>query len=52
MDYNSPYLHPDKEALSREELEALQLQRLQATVKHCMNSPFYKQRFEQIGLKP
>ncbi|MBO4444369.1 MAG: phenylacetate--CoA ligase [Bacteroidaceae bacterium] len=52
MDYKSPYLHPDKEALSREELEALQLQRLQATVKHCMNSPFYKQRFEQIGLKP
>ena len=52
MDYKSPYLHPDKEALSREELEALQLQRLQATVKHCMNSPFYKKRFEQIGLKP
>ena len=38
--------------MSRAEIEALQLERLQATVKHCMNSPFYKARFESIGLKP
>ena len=38
--------------MSREEIEALQLERLQATVKHCMNSPFYKKRFDEIGLKP
>jgi phenylacetate-CoA ligase len=52
MDYKSEYLHPQFEALSREELEKLQIERLQATVRHCMNSPFYKQRFEECGLKP
>ena len=52
MDDKSPYLHPQYETLSREEIEKLQLERLQATVKHCMNSSFYKQRFEEIGLKP
>ena len=52
MDDKSPYLHPQYETLSREELNKLQLERLQATVKHCMNSPFYKQRFEEAGLKP
>lgn len=46
------YLHPDKELMSRSEIEALQLERLQKTVRHCMNSPFYKQRFESIGLTP
>lgn len=38
--------------MTREQISALQLERLQATVRHCMNSPFYKQRFEKIGLKP
>jgi len=52
MDDKSPYLHPQYETLSREEISKLQLERLQATVKHCMNSPFYKKRFEEIGLKP
>jgi phenylacetate-CoA ligase len=40
------------ETMTREEIEALQLKRLQATVRHCMNSPFYKKRFEEIGLQP
>ena len=52
MDYKSEYLHPQFEALSPEGLKKLQLERLQATVRHCMNSPFYKQRFEECGLKP
>ena len=52
MDDKSPYLHPEFETLSRAEIEKLQLERLQATVKHCMNSPFYKKRFEECGLKP
>ena len=52
MDDKSPYLHPQYETLSHEELKKLQLERLQATVKHCMNSPFYQKRFEEIGLKP
>ena len=40
------------ETMTRAEIEALQLQRLQATVEHCMQSPFYKKRFEENGLKP
>ena len=52
MDYKSPYLHPHYETLSRDELNKLQLERLQATVKHCMNSPFYKKRFADAGLTP
>lgn len=52
MDDKSPYLHPQYETMSREQIETLQLERLQATVKHCMNSTFYKKRFEEAGLKP
>ena len=48
----SPYFNPQLETLTREGIEALQLERLQATVKHCMNSTFYKKRFEEMGLKP
>ena len=46
------YFNEAMETMTRAEIEALQLQRLQATVKHCMQSPFYKKRFEEIGLKP
>ena len=46
------YLHPELETLDRQGIEALQLERLQKTVKHCMNSPFYKKRFEENGLTP
>ena len=49
---SSPYFNREMETLSRAEIEALQLQRLQHTVAHCMQSPFYKKRFEEIGLKP
>lgn len=51
-DYSCEYFNPEVETLSRKEIEALQLERLQSTVKHCMNSPFYKKRFDEIGLKP
>lgn len=47
-----PFFNEKMETMSRAEIEALQLERLQATVRHCMNSPFYKKRFEEIGLKP
>jgi phenylacetate-CoA ligase len=51
MEY-SPFFNHEVETLSRHEIEALQLQRLKQTVDHCMNSPFYKQRFEQAHLRP
>ena len=34
------------------ELEALQLQRLQQTVRRCMNSPFYQKKFKELGITP
>ena len=40
------------ETMTRPEIEKLQLERLKKTVNHCMNSPFYKKRFEEINLKP
>lgn len=49
---NSPFFDEKMETMTRAQIEALQLERLQATVRHCMNSPFYKNRFEEIGLKP
>ena len=51
-DSSCQYFNEKEETLTREQIEALQLERLQATVKHCMNSPFYKKRFEEAGLKP
>ena len=38
------------ETLSREEITALQLQRLRSTVEHCMHSPFYAERLKQCGV--
>lgn len=38
--------------MSRDELAALQLERLQKTVRHCMNSPFYRKKFGELGLEP
>ena len=46
------YLHKELETLTRPEIEKLQLDRLKKTVHHCMNSPFYKKRFEENGLTP
>ena len=52
MENDCKYLHPEMETMTREEIEKLQLERLKKTVKHCMNSPFYKKRFEECNLKP
>jgi phenylacetate-CoA ligase len=48
---DSKYFNPE-EAFSREEIKAYQLDRLHKTLEHCMNSPFYRERFASIGLKP
>ena len=48
----SPYFDPELETMSRDQLEALQLERLQQTVRHCMNSLFYQQRFKELGITP
>ena len=49
---NNPFFDEKMETMTRAQIEALQLERLQATVQHCMNSPFYKKRFEEAGIKP
>lgn len=51
-DDSCQYFNEKRETMTRAEIEEYQLGRLQATVKHCMNSPFYKKRFEEIGLNP
>ena len=49
---DAPGLHPE-ERLSRAELEALQLERLQWTVRHAYeNVPFYRRRFDEMGVHP
>ena len=51
-DWKSEYLDPELETMSREQIEALQVERLKATVAHCMNNPIYKQRLEEAGVTP
>lgn len=47
------YYQPDIETMSREDLEALQLERLQALVKRVyQNIPFYKESFDKAGINP
>ena len=52
MDNQSPYLHPQYETMSREELNKLQLERLQQTVRHCMNNAIYQKKFKEAGITP
>lgn len=47
------YYQPDIETMSREDLEALQLERLQALVKRVYQRiPFYKESFDKAGVNP
>ena len=48
----SDYFNPEVETMSEDGLKALQLERLQKTVRHCMNSPFYQQKFKELGITP
>lgn len=51
-DWKSEYLDPELETMSRQQIEALQVERLKETVKRCMNNPFYKARLEEAGVTP
>lgn len=47
------YYQPDIETMSREDLEALQLERLQTLVKRVYQKiPFYKESFDKAGVNP
>lgn len=46
------YLNKELETMTRPEIEKLQLERLKKTVNHCMNSSFYRKRFEEVLFVP
>ena len=46
------YYHAEQETMPRAALEALQLQRLHATIRRCMTNPFYQKKFAQLGITP
>ncbi|MDQ0286099.1 phenylacetate-CoA ligase [Desulfofundulus luciae] len=47
------YWDREHETMSREQLRALQLERLQLTIERVYrNVPFYRQRFTEMGIKP
>ena len=47
----SEYFNPE-ETYTREQLDELQLKRLKETVGRCMASPFYRQKFHELGITP
>ena len=51
-DWKSEYLDPELETMSRQQIEALQVERLKETVRRCMNNPVYKARLEEAGVTP
>ncbi|MDR1422527.1 MAG: phenylacetate--CoA ligase [Coriobacteriales bacterium] len=47
------YFQAEIETMRREELEALQLERLKATAQRCYQDiPFYRQAFDDAGVRP
>ena len=52
MDYACEYWQPELETITRDQIREIQLKKLQETVHHCMNSPFYRQRFKECGISP
>jgi phenylacetate-CoA ligase len=47
------YWEEERECMPREELEQLQLERLEATLRRVyMNVPFYRKRFDELGVDP
>lgn len=46
------YWQPEIETMSRKDIEALQVERLKATVAHAMASPFYGPKFKEMGITP
>lgn len=43
---------PQIECMPREQLEQLQLERLQKTVQRCYTNPFYQKTFKEKGMEP
>jgi len=52
MNADGKHWNPNLELLGREELEALQLERLKGTLERCTRSPFYQAWFHDAGFEP
>ncbi|MBP5257779.1 MAG: phenylacetate--CoA ligase [Prevotella sp.] len=46
------YWQPELETMPREQLRALQVKKLQDTLRICLNSPFYSERLGKLGITP
>ncbi|MEG1635707.1 MAG: phenylacetate--CoA ligase [Rikenellaceae bacterium] len=49
---NNEYFHPEIELMPHEEIEKLQLSRLQTTISKAINSPFYSELYKSKGIDP
>ena len=47
----STFLHAE-ERMRYQEIAELQLNKLKNQVEGCYNVPFYREKFDQVGLKP
>ena len=52
MKADGEHWDPEMERLSRGELDALQLRRLQDTLQRCTRSPFFQEWFREAGFDP
>lgn len=51
-DESCEYFDKEHETMTREQIEALQVDRLRDTVRRCMKNPIYKKRLEEAGVTP
>ena len=51
-DNSSEFFDIEHESMSRQQIEALQVERLKQTIARCMNNPIYRQRFAEAGITP
>ena len=51
-DNSCEFFDQEHECMTREQIEALQVERLKETIARCMKNPIYKQRLEEAGITP
>ncbi|MDR2170813.1 MAG: phenylacetate--CoA ligase [Planctomycetaceae bacterium] len=47
-----PFIWDKSETLSRDEIRAIQFVRLRETIRRCMSIPFYRNKFDELDLRP
>lgn len=51
-DNSSEYFDQAHETMTREQIEALQVERLRETITRCLQNPIYKKRLDEAGITP